>query len=87
MFWSFKISFDLIFSTISNFKNVCTLRAKGKPLSFARFFNTIILLAHSSLNETKYLYFLFFALVGPSFSAGILFLKIEEGVKKIYGAD
>ena len=50
--------------------------------------NTIIVLtqsyfaAYSLLNETKQ--FIFFTFVGPSSSAGILLLKIEEGVK-IYG--
>ena len=56
---------------------------KGKPLSLARFFTRLYFVAHSSLNETKYVFF--FAFVGPTFSAVIMLKKIK-GVK-IHGND
>ena len=79
------MSFDVIYSTISYNKIVCTrrLKEKGKPLSLARFSTRLYFVAHSSLNETKYVFF--FAFVGPMFSA-VMMLKKIKGVK-IHGDD
>ena len=72
---------QIIFSTLSYTKIICTRHRKAKPLSYA---TQLDFVAHSSLNETKY--FFFFTFIGTSFSAAIMLLKIEEGVK-IHGVD
>ena len=57
-------------------------KANLSPLRI--FLTQLYFVVYSSFNETKYLFF--FAFVGPSFSAAIMLLKIEEGVK-IHGAN
>ena len=84
MFSSFKVSADVIFSTISYTKILCTRRTKGKPLSLARFCNTIIFCSPSFVESNKVLLlfcFRWFIVFGRHYA----FLKIEERVK-IHGA-
>ena len=86
MFWSFKVSFDLVLSYLSPPypipKSFAQVVQKANPSPLQEFLTQLYFVARSLLSETNYLLFGF---IGPSFSAAIMLFKIE-GVK-IHSAD
>ena len=85
MFWSFKVSFDVVFSTIFYTKIIFTRLTKGKRFSCARFFNTIIFRSLFFVEWKNKLLLLFSFLWSIIFCHHITF-KNQKGIK-IHGAD